>query len=72
MNRIKGQDSNLKEALATLGDRYTRTGTLLETIFGKELGRNNFPVKALRFGLDLVDSIEQNRRNSRLFRGLCE
>ena len=42
-------------------------GTIL-----KERGRNNFPVKALRFRLDLVDLIEQTHRNSKLFRGVCE
>ena len=38
----------------------------------KERGRNHFPVKALRFGLDLVGLIEQSHRNSKLFGGLCE
>jgi hypothetical protein len=34
--------------------------------------KNNLADFALRFGLDLVDPIEQSHRNSRLFRGFCE
>jgi len=34
--------------------------------------KNKFAELALRFGSDLVDPIEQNRRNSELFRGVCE
>jgi hypothetical protein len=33
--------------------------------------KNKFPELALRFGSDLADPIEQNRRNSLLFRGVC-
>ena len=38
----------------------------------KGLRRNNLAELALRFVLDLDDQIEQIRRNSKLFRGLCE
>ena len=34
--------------------------------------KNKFAELALRFGSDLADPIEQNRRNSELFRGVCE
>ncbi len=34
--------------------------------------KNKFAEFALRFGSDLADSIEQNLRNSVLFRGVCE
>jgi hypothetical protein len=34
--------------------------------------KNNLVELALRFGSDLADLIEQNHRNSRLFRGFCE
>ena len=33
--------------------------------------KNKFAELALRFGSDLPDPIEQNRRNSELFRGVC-
>ena len=33
--------------------------------------KNKFAEFALRFGLDLVDPIEQSRRNNKLFRGFC-
>ena len=39
---------------------------------GKGLRKNNLAELALRFRLDLADPIEQNHRNSRLFRGFCE
>ena len=38
----------------------------------KGLRKNNLAELALRFGLDLDDPIEQNHRNSWLFRGFCE
>ena len=38
----------------------------------KGSANNKFAEFALRFRLDLVDPIEQNHRNSRLFRGFCE
>ena len=34
--------------------------------------QNNLADFALRFRLGLVDPIEQNHRNSKLFRGICE
>jgi hypothetical protein len=37
----------------------------------KGSAKNKFAELALRFGLDLADPIEQSRRNSELFRGLC-
>ena len=40
--------------------------------WGKGWVKNNLVELALRFGLDLVDPIDQNHRNSRLFRGFCE
>ena len=33
--------------------------------------KNKFAELALRFGSDLADPIEQTRRNSELFRGVC-
>ncbi len=45
-----------------------RAGTLLT----KGLRKTNFAELALRFGSDLADPIEQNYRNSWLFRGFCE
>ncbi len=40
--------------------------------FTKGSRKNKFAELALRFGSDLADPIEQNRRNSELFRGVCE
>jgi hypothetical protein len=34
--------------------------------------KNKFAELAVRFGSDLADPIEQNWRNSELFRGVCE
>ena len=43
------------------------------TNFGPKGSRkNNLAELALRFGSDLADPIEQNHRNSWLFRGFCE
>ena len=39
---------------------------------GKGSRKNNLAELALRFGSDLADPIEQNHRNSWLFRGFCE
>ena len=38
---------------------------------GKDSLKNKFTELALRFRLDLDAPIEQSRRNSELFRGLC-
>ena len=40
-------------------------------IFCKGSFKNKFTELALRFRLKLYDPIEQSRRNSKLFRGLC-
>jgi hypothetical protein len=36
------------------------------------LVKNNLVEFAPKFAVDLIDLIEQNRRNSELFRGFCE
>ena len=39
-------------------------------LFNKGSLKNNLVEFALKFAVDLIDLIEQNRRNSELFRGL--
>jgi hypothetical protein len=45
---------------------------LLSKRMAKGSRKNNFAEVALRFRLDLVDLIEENHRNSKLFCGFCE
>jgi len=56
---------------------FTRNGELagrfvirIRKLLGKGSVKNNLVEFALEFAVDLIDLIEQNRRNSELFRGL--